>query len=77
MPKIFLASEGEVAKPTAAGEGARGSTDPLKDDVFRDQRTAQDRIKTARKVSVAPMMDWTDNPEISGGTRSYEGQKGW
>ena len=60
MPNIFLAPEGEVAKPTAAGEGARGSADPLKDDAFRDQSTAQDRIKTARKVCVAPMMDWTD-----------------
>jgi tRNA-dihydrouridine synthase A len=37
-----------------------GSADPLKDDAFRDQRAARDRMKTARKVCVAPMMDWTD-----------------
>ena len=28
-----------------------------------------------RKISVAPMMDWTDNVEMSDSIRGYEGQK--
>jgi hypothetical protein len=28
------------------------------------------------KIRVAPMMDWTGSAEMSGSTRSYEGQKG-
>ena len=28
-----------------------------------------------RRISVAPMMDWTDSAEMSGSTGSYEGQK--
>jgi hypothetical protein len=29
------------------------------------------------KVSVAPMMDWTDDVEMSGSTWGYDGQKVW
>jgi hypothetical protein len=60
MPTIFLAPGGEVAKPTDGMEGGGGSAAPLKNDTFRDQHAARDRIKTARKVCVAPMMDWRD-----------------
>jgi hypothetical protein len=59
MPKIFLAPGGEVAKPTGGMEGGGGSAAPMKDDAFRGQHATLDRIKTARKVCVAPMMDWT------------------
>jgi hypothetical protein len=41
------------------------------------ENTRESLTSYVPKVSVAPMMDWTDDSEISGGTGSYEGQNGW
>jgi hypothetical protein len=64
MRDIFLAPEGEVAKPTA-GTGGGEAADPKKDDAFQGQRAARECMKSARKVCVAPMMDWMDFREKS------------
>jgi hypothetical protein len=75
MSKNFLAPEGEVAKSTAGMAGGGGSADLLKGDAFRDQHAARECMKTARKVCVAPMMDWTDEVDLSlyfSGLRSLE-----
>ncbi len=36
-----------------------------------------DHQSISRKVSVAPMMDWTDDVEMSGSTWGYDGQTVW
>jgi hypothetical protein len=63
MPTNFLAPGGEVAKPTGGMEGGGGSADSLQDDAYRGQHALRECMKTARKVCVAPMMDWTDRVE--------------
>jgi hypothetical protein len=35
----------------------------------------RDHQSISRKISVAPMMDWTGNVEMRDSVRSYEGQK--
>jgi hypothetical protein len=59
MPGNFLSPGEEAAKPTGGMAGGR-SADRSTDDAFGDQHAARDGIKTARKVCIAPMMDWTD-----------------
>ncbi len=36
----------------------------------------RDHQSISRKISVAPMMDWTDSVEMLGSTNSYEDQQG-
>jgi hypothetical protein len=62
----------QCAEPTTSTDGGGRSADPMRDDAFRDQRAAGDRIKNARKVSVAPMMDWTACAKVTGETKAYD-----